>query len=146
MKRILAMPAFAMKSMVCSRRTGNPLVAVVTIASERHEHLHFPLSLVTSLSGLLRLTFTDLFDPEEPNTFTEEQARTLVSFVDLRKEVPFWFVNCAAGVSRSGAVALWLCRYLGHDEEQFWKDNPNVLPNRLVLSTLERVAPYRVAP
>jgi len=140
------MPAFAMKSMVCSRKTGNPRVAVVTIASERYEHLHFPQSLVASLSGLLRLTFTDLFDPAEPNTFTEEQARQLVAFVDSRREVPFWFVNCAAGVSRSGAVALWLCRYLGHDEEQFWNDNPNVLPNRLVLSTLERVAPYRVTP
>ena len=42
------------------------------------------------------------------------------------------FIHCSAGVCRSGAVGRFATEYLGLDEAEFHKNNPNILPNKWV--------------
>jgi predicted protein tyrosine phosphatase len=48
------------------------------------------------------------------------------------------YVNCMAGISRSGAVARFVLDALGLDRRQFLKDNPQIMPNGHVLHLLKR--------
>lgn len=72
--------------------------------------------------------------------FSERQAKKILDFVNKHKNnVDFFIVNCHAGISRSGAVGLWLVRYLGNSEEEFFKKHPKVMPNQYVLNILEKI-------
>ena len=45
--------------------------------------------------------------------FNEDMAMELKNFFKTNKNAKVWHVHCKAGVSRSGAVALWLANNLG---------------------------------
>ena len=45
-------------------------------------------------------------------------------------------VQCNAGISRSGAVGIFACRYYGLNETQFRESNKYLAPNTLVYDTL----------
>lgn len=71
--------------------------------------------------------------------FTIEQAKELVDFIEKNKDKKFFHVHCAAGVSRSGAVATFINNYFELDYMQFRINNPHIFPNGLVLSLLNRI-------
>jgi len=90
------------------------------------------------VDSVLSLVFTD----STPNIadgasilFTSAQARNILDYVSDVSETPI-YVHCAAGVSRSGAVGLFLCRYFGLSEQEFNKLNPHIMPNSYVLAVL----------
>lgn len=58
---------------------------------------------------------------------TKEEAASIVDFILQHKEKNF-VVNCAAGVSRSGAVAYFLHTHFGHEYVTPYKDRmaPNM--------------------
>jgi predicted protein tyrosine phosphatase len=71
--------------------------------------------------------------------FSKRQARGIVAFIDKYQRDPQKFVfivHCEAGVSRSGAVGTFACRYLGLDEHRFRAINENIRPNAYVYDTL----------
>jgi predicted protein tyrosine phosphatase len=70
--------------------------------------------------------------------FTKEQAEGFIKFINSvnEKDINVLMIHCAAGVSRSGALGLFACRYLDLDEEKFRKDNPNIFPNAHVTQLL----------
>lgn len=77
--------------------------------------------------------------------FATKEARKIIKFVEVLKSRPSphgdtIIVHCDAGVSRSGAVADFLCDYLDLDRDKFEMDNRCIFPNQHVLRVLRRVA------
>jgi predicted protein tyrosine phosphatase len=70
--------------------------------------------------------------------FKEEQAKSIINFINKvnAMEIPELFIHCAAGISRSGAVGVWTCRYLNLDENEFLENNKHILPNTYILNVL----------
>lgn len=101
------------------------------------------------LAASLSLQFDDIDKPYESmpefKVFDDEQAHLLVGFlrlINIGVDGPL-ILHCHAGISRSGAVGLFACRYYGLDEERFMRRNPSVYPNRHVLSKLNEEAQKR---
>ena len=72
--------------------------------------------------------------------FSEKQAKSVIKFLAANQGIKTLIIHCRAGVSRSGAVGLFACRYLGEDEGAFRESNPYIMPNPYVLSLLSHVA------
>ena len=88
--------------------------------------------------NILQLEFDDVFD-----SFTEQHAEQIIDFVEKNKNKRVMYVHCDAGISRSGAVGLWMCRYLGEDEEDFRTRNKNIHPSPNVMNILKKVEQRR---
>lgn len=64
-----------------------------------------------------------------------QDALDIKQFIDKYKDtVDKIIVHCHAGISRSSAVAIGICRYLGLDDMWIWKDS--YCPNRWVLEVM----------
>lgn len=104
---------------------------------------------------ILRLMFDDVTESEADNPaltlFDENMAERIHTFIDSFKNTYKWFdgvlyINCAAGISRSGAVGYCLNEYVNKNNENifyynlFEKDNKHIQPNpmikRILLGTL----------
>ena len=75
--------------------------------------------------------------------FSKRQARKIIEFIDNFKNDSQDFIlaiHCEAGVSRSGAVGVFACRYLNIDLRRFLALHPQVLPNPFVYDTLREVS------
>jgi predicted protein tyrosine phosphatase len=72
--------------------------------------------------------------------FDEQNAHDIINFVDKINllDIPYLVIHCAAGISRSGAVGLFVCRYLNLDEEEFRSLNSHILPNFYILDVLNK--------
>lgn len=72
--------------------------------------------------------------------FNESKAKNIIKFIDCINilDIETLVVNCSAGVSRSGAVGLFACRYLKLNEYIFRNDNPSIFPNPFVLEVLNK--------
>lgn len=71
--------------------------------------------------------------------FDEACADKILDFLEIcqeRKTEETLYVNCVAGISRSGAVASFACEVFNLDRVKFHRDNPQILPNNLVLYLL----------
>lgn len=79
-----------------------------------------------------------------PNKFmTEGHAWKILRFVKENEDkVDTFIVNCFAGISRSGAIGLWLTRRFGNDVDEFLREHSWVNPNKFVLSLLEKVSAF----
>lgn len=85
--------------------------------------------------GILRLWFNDIDRPYENKEPKEEQFIGLKAFIDTFKdnpEIKDIIVHCAAGISRSSAVAAAICQYLGLNELDIIWSNYRYVPNTLV--------------
>lgn len=83
---------------------------------------------------VLVLNYDDVKD-FSGNSFTENIAEDIKSFVDRMNKNSILYVCCDEGVSRSSAVACAIKRYLGQDEMTIWND-PHYNPNIFVYSIL----------
>jgi predicted protein tyrosine phosphatase len=75
--------------------------------------------------------------------FSNKNAQTIINFIDKYKndkEDFILIIHCKAGVSRSGAVGWFTCKYLGLDQNKFLENNKNIYPNKYVLMLLESLA------
>ena len=70
---------------------------------------------------------------------TPKQARQICRFADKHKaDVGTFVVHCEQGISRSPAVAAALCKAMGGDGRDFWRDyGPNHHVYRCVLDAYE---------
>ena len=156
--QVLAMPRVCLEMPdLIRKRCANKRWLLISISSTREE-----VPSMEELADLKRygcegftvLWFSDLtpemFDDEcrrqYPNLvlFSEQDARQILDFVigvNMRIALGNFtlVVHCDAGISRSGAVADFLCDYLGLDRERFNKEN-NIYPNTHVKNILRRVA------
>ena len=74
---------------------------------------------------------------------TYEQALDLFDFIKSNIDKKTCLVHCHAGVSRSGAVGLFINEYLGQNEERFRVLHPNIAPNPHILSLLRKARKQR---
>lgn len=99
--------------------------------------------------NVLRLMFDDIDEPlkveyfdsrmaEQMYPMNEEQGRQIVEFVRRNEHQKKFIVHCAAGISRSGAVAEWIMDYFGGSYDEFKKANPYTVPNKRIVSILKR--------
>ncbi len=117
--------------------------AIIAIASEEDKHVTMTPAQAMKTAGLIKLTFADItMDPGDDAAgviFDDVMVSKIIEFVkEAKDKAKNWIVSCDAGISRSGAVGLWLARYLEQDEKAFYKKNPQVKPNPHVLRKLTR--------
>ena len=105
------------------------------------------LPLYISECNILKLQFDDVIDVAEPRLvpFTPEMARRIVEFVAAVDRSRELFINCAAGISRSGAVGEVLDEYFNRYLEQneldhlhFTRFSSQIQGNSLVRRLLRR--------
>jgi predicted protein tyrosine phosphatase len=76
--------------------------------------------------------------PTHINIISATQANSIVRFIKCLKKysnIETLIVQCSAGISRSGAVGLYACRYYGLDENEYLKAGA-IKPNYYVYSKL----------
>lgn len=89
------------------------------------------------------LYFDDVEEDLETNqgtakAFTKQQAAEIIDFLEQNKQATTCIVHCTAGISRSGAVGLFVNDYFGADYDTFKVLNPHTLPNGKVTQLLNR--------
>lgn len=115
--------------------------------AERAEKANCAKWTEAQFSDLTKKQYNEIMTQENPPDylilFDEEKALEIIKFLNSIKhdnDIDALIINCAAGVSRSGAVGLFACRYLNLDEKSFMKDNHGIHPNQFVLETLIRMS------
>ncbi len=68
--------------------------------------------------------------------FTEKQGKAVLDYIRSNLSAEYWFVSCKAGVSRSSACALFLCKYFNEPTQQLWARHPWIRPNNHIYSIL----------
>lgn len=89
--------------------------------------------------AILKLIFSDIkpsYNHKDEILFNKNHAKQIISFVNNLKEIDTLVIHCHAGVSRSGAVGVFLAKYLNVDYERFKKENKNIFPNEYILDLL----------
>jgi len=74
----------------------------------------------------------DNFDEEKVKAFSEKQANNLFKFIKANRDKETCIVHCMAGISRSGAVGMFVNGYCGGDFDLFKRDNKFISPNARV--------------
>ena len=135
------------REMLLMAQEGPPEgAALISIMNHKRDCLErYPAERV------LRLCFDDAEDSRFwQNLMTEEQADAICAFV-LRyaREIDTLIIHCAAGASRSPAVAAGILGGLRQDESQVWQ-NPAYHPNprvyRMVREAFERGVRWKTKP
>ena len=74
-------------------------------------------------------------------SMTPEEATRCYEFIVRHHQKPEWcplYVNCMAGISRSGAVGTFAHRLCQTDRDEFETRNPDLYPNGHILRLLMR--------
>jgi predicted protein tyrosine phosphatase len=104
--------------------------AVISVTSA----IASPADLQEGWAHILRLAFDDIDIHEEPYIlFSEQQARNVIKFAAMchSEGIEGILVHCAAGISRSAAIAKWIA-----DRYQLPFNDNYMLYNKHVHTTL----------
>lgn len=149
-KKIIVLPRRIVESAIQTpQRLSENTWALISIWNS-YELIHFmtrPILKQIGCQEALSVKFADLTLEErkqypDSKLFGENDARLIIDFIDSinKLDIPELIIHCAAGISRSGAVGLWACRYLELDEKQFRENNKRILPNTHVLDVLNEIS------
>lgn len=99
--------------------------------------------------NILKLVFDDATDQETGvNLFNEFHAEQIKAFAERLDQSKPLYINCYAGVSRSGAVGTVLNDYFNlyltdckrtPDWEAFYENNRQIQPNAYVMRILRKI-------
>ncbi len=114
---------------------------VISISEEHGSEYKFKFE---DKNRILRLKFSDIGEIIESKGLTyhpisREQAKEVISFIEKNKEKNF-LINCAAGISRSAAICLFLHLYYGYElKDKFWLlSEPNCfILGRLIIEKIK---------
>ena len=90
--------------------------------------------------NILKLWFDDVSEPTEwrgmnDKLFNVDDARKVVEFIKEKQDnVDTFIVHCTAGISRSGAIGMFIKDYFGCEIES----ENNLIPNPLVSAELRK--------
>lgn len=128
--------------------------ALIEIMGEQ-DILSAPFYFKKDHPNVIRLMFDDVDEPlhvsllgDVPDEreyvpvvpMSEEQGKLILDFVKKNDSVGNFIVHCAAGVSRSGAVAKFITEYFGGEDKDFYKLNPYTKPNQRILTILRNLS------
>lgn len=125
--------------------------AVIEVMGEQ-DLLFFPFYFKQDHPNVLRLLFDDVDTPLTTSSLgdgrdvipvvpmTEEQGQLIVDFVRANKDKQNFVVHCAAGISRSGAIAKFIVEYFDGEEWYYQHLNPHTMPNSRILNILRRLS------
>jgi len=140
--RILVLPRFVVEELLESKEDLNlskhAFISIVT----RPEEVLMTSSAINFLSeadctNILSLVFGDIIRPKAGYyLFDRVQACQIIDFINNLSDINILAIHCDAGVSRSGAVGLFACRYLNLNEKEFLEDNEFIDPNSHVYDLL----------
>lgn len=82
----------------------------------------------------------NLSETDKKMLFNIDHAKKIIEFVDSIKDDDdsVIVIHCDAGISRSGAVGMFLCEYLQCNYKDFSRVNPQIRPNSYVLRLLKK--------
>lgn len=128
---------------------------IIEIMGEQ-DLLCFPFWFKKDHPNVLRLLFDDVDEPLHIKLFgepedgmdripvvpmNEHQGKQIVKFVEDNKDKNSFIVHCAAGISRSAAVAKYINYRFNEEEDDylFNKNNPHIRPNQRIFSMLKEI-------
>lgn len=139
--RVLALSYGQMKELASDRKVvaGNCFISITG---------SIPMAVFSkNCKNIVTLLFDDIYSSDILRyagfagvLFRDIQADKIIEFVHYHRNTPankILYVNCAAGVSRSGAVAAFVNQILCLDERKFRSDNPRISPNVHVAQVLK---------
>lgn len=137
MKKTLNLPRYVVEESKLDWNAFKAGVAWISIGEPEKSFRHIQNEILDKCSKL-KISFHDLCEPlesEEKELFppTRRIAHKIVRFILDNKDKNI-VVNCAAGVSRSGAVCKFLEDVLGYKWIEFGKEL--ALPNMLLYDLL----------
>lgn len=131
-----------------SKKRATSKLAIISICSYKRDII-FTKAVRKRMGceNILSLVFADLTETDfkiAPElikkfpTFNVKMAQQIIQFLNKLKEkdIKLLIIHCDAGVSRSGAVGIFACRYLGMDEKEFRKEHRFIGPNTLIYDLL----------
>ena len=92
--------------------------------------------------NVLNLEFDDVTDRNSDGNilFNREHGSKIIEFVERNNHVETLYVHCLAGVSRSGAVGVFLNEIYGSETfYDFCNSNTKINPNFFILALLRRM-------
>ena len=110
----------------------------VLISINEEDEPLWNLKIDRNSNQLLTVKFSDITAQQTIHGLTyspisQETALKILNFINIHKDKNI-LINCAAGISRSGAVALYLHLFHGYElKPNFWKLSR---PNKYVLGAL----------
>ena len=113
--------------------------AFISITDGDNEDIHY---FDKDYKNVLNLEFDDVTDQDSEGNvlFNREHGEKIIEFVELNKHVETLFVHCLAGVSRSGAVGLFLNDIYGNETYyEFCNSNTKIKPNFYIVALLRRI-------
>ena len=151
--KIVTMSCMQALEYVYFNRSGVDKFAIISIQEVETDGNGFTFDVSGCCKGVLNLRFSDvnpaMFVSNEDKDylerqiingtvklFDEEDAKKIKNFVDnmnKRGDVQTLLIHCAAGVSRSPAVAAAICQYLFDNDGNFFKTQ---LPNKYIYDNL----------
>jgi predicted protein tyrosine phosphatase len=75
--------------------------------------------------------------------FSKKDAKSVIDFLKKHhnsEKESVLIVHCDAGVSRSGAIGWFACKFLNVNRKMFLHYNKNIFPNKYILKILENMA------
>lgn len=72
--------------------------------------------------------------------FSKKDAKLIINFIKKykdNKEKLTLIIHCQAGISRSGAIGWFSCKFLELNKSKFLQQNQHLYPNRYILYMLE---------
>ena len=126
---------------------NNDNVAIISVNTYTHWNGQFKeetpfdkFENFTNNTNLLKLWFDDVSEPTtwngmEDKLFNADDARKVVEFIKEKQDnVDTFIVHCTAGISRSGAIGMFIKDYFGCEIES----ENNLIPNPLVSAELRK--------
>ena len=101
--------------------------AVISIQDSHTGGFGFRFCESASCKDALTLIFDDIDrEVEGAALFSDEQADSIIAFIEKNRKVDSLLIHCYGGASRSRAVGAFAMKYLGKDNSAFFKDaDPN---------------------
>ena len=116
--------------------------AVISIQDTHTEGFGFVFRENIFCKAVLTLYFDDIESPVEGAAlFSEEQAESIIGFIEGCKDAETLLIHCYGGESRSRAVGAFAAEMLGGDKSPYFDTGH---PNMHVYETLKKVYQRRV--
>ena len=111
---------------------NNPRSACISIVAEENEKF----LLNKEWEDSVQLVFKDIDDKSDPTSFSKEQAKLVLDFIEANKELDYIIIHCLAGQSRSAAISLFIEEYYNNLKIESIGRTKLVLYNRMVFQRL----------